>query len=83
MFNTNNISEHETINDRRYKNFIKLNKTLENIVKNVKKYMSNFVIEISDKIFYYNMYFSINYALLLLIILIGLVCIAMVVLKKI
>ena len=69
MFDINNISEHERINDRQYKNFFKLNKTLENVVKNSKKNISNFVIENADKNFYYNIHFSVNYTLLIVILL--------------
>ena len=50
MFAINNLSEHQMINDRQYRNILKLNKTSENIVKNSKKNISNFVIENSDKL---------------------------------
>ena len=62
-------------------NFVKLNKTLENIVKISKKNVWNFVIENSDRIFYH-MYFRVNYALLLLLILLEIVCVVMVVFLK-
>ena len=67
MFAINNLSEHQMINDRQYRNILKLNKTSENIVKNSKKNISNFVNENSDMNLYYNMDFSVNYSLLLVL----------------
>ena len=81
IFDINNISDHEKINDRQFENFVKINKTLEIIVKNSKENISNFVIENADRNFYYKMHFSVNYTLFLVILLI-LGCIGVLIFKK-
>ena len=81
VFDINNISDHEKINDRQFENFVKINKTLEIIVKNSKENISNFVIENADRNFYYKMHFSVNYTLFLVILLI-LGCIGVLIFKK-
>ena len=46
VFNINNISEHEMINDRQYKNFMKLNKTLEILQKTIRKISQSWLLKI-------------------------------------